>query len=763
MVSRKQYIFIAAALIFITLFAYENVRNHEFINFDDDIYVTDNQIVSKGLSFEGIKWALGFNASGYWQPVTWLSHMLDCEVYGLNPGGHHLTNLMIHLANTLLLFLTLCQMTGKVYRSALVAAFFALHPLNVDSVAWIAERKNLLSTFFWMLCLLSYKWYLDKRASGRYLVVLILFALGLMAKPMVVTLPFVLLLLDFWPLKRLPTRPRPAHGQKKLPIDAAGIQSLVVSNLIIEKIPFFALSLGSVWLSISTTTHINNMIAVDTVPMMLRISNALVTYVAYIIKMIWPFELAVFYPYPKSIPLWQAAGAGVLLTAVTGLFVLLINRKSYLAVGWFWYLGTLVPVLGIVQGGLWPEMADRWAYVPLIGLFIMIAWTAADFLQKWQFGKPVMAAAALGIIGSLFFITRAQLQYWENSKILFLHALKVTSENAVAHNNLGNALLDEGQTENAVNHFRAALRIDPENAGANNNMGNALVNLGRVDAAISYYIQSLQINPWGAETHNNLAVALNKKERLEEAILHLREALLLKPEYADAYNNLGAVYRKKGQIQNAAKCYLTAIRLKPDFPQPYNNLGLLLRHEGKLNEAIDYFRQALSKNPEFRAAEENLNETWAAVKKFNKTVAQIQSQLNQNINDFDLYLKLGDLYKENGKVDDALKQYQNALRIRPDFLPVLQKMALVHAMKGDYDKAIDLLKQLAARQPENTDIYYLIAGIYARSNKIEDSIDWLEKAVAKGYNNWDRLVNDTNFDNIKETSYFKALVGDKRL
>jgi len=760
---KNKILLLAVILILITVAAYENVRNHEFINFDDDIYVTDNRIVSEGLSFEGIKWALGFNASGYWQPITWLSHMLDCEVYGLNPGGHHLTNLMIHLANTLLLFWTLYRMTGTVYRSALVAAFFALHPLNVDSVAWIAERKNLLSNFFWMLCLLSYNRYLEKRASGRYLGVLILFALGLMSKPMVVTLPFVLLLLDFWPLKRLAIRLRPTQGQKEQPVDASGKQSLAVSKLIIEKIPFFLLSLGSVCLSISTTKHIDNMIAVETVPMMLRISNALVTYLAYILKMIWPFDLAVYYPYPKSISLWQAAGAGALLAAVTGLFVLLINRKSYLAVGWFWYLGTLVPVLGIVQGGLWPEMADRWAYLPLIGLFIMIAWTAADALQKWQFGKPVKVAAALAVIGSLLFITRAQLQHWQDSKTLFLHALKIASENAVAHNNLGNALLNEGQTEDAVNHFRAALRIDPENAGANNNMANALVNLGRVDAAIAHYLKSLRLNPRKAETHNNLAVALHKKEHLEEAILHLREALRLKPDYADAYNNLGAVYRKKGQVQNAAKCYLAAIRLKPDFPQPYNNLGLLLRDEGKLNEAIDYFRQALNKNPDFTAAEENLNMTWAAVNTFKEAVAQIQSQLKHNPNDLDLYLKLGDLYKESGRLNDALKQYQNALRLHPDFLPALHKVALVHAVKGDYDKAIDLLKQLAARQPGNADIYYFIAGIYARSHKIEDSIDWLEKAIAKGYNNWDRLANDTNFDNIKDTSFFKALISEKRL
>jgi tetratricopeptide (TPR) repeat protein len=762
-ISKKPIPFIAVLLILITVAAYENVRNHEFINFDDDIYVTDNQIVKEGLTLKGISWALGFNKSGYWQPLTWLSHMLDCELYGLNPGRHHLTNLMIHLANTLLLFWTLYRMTGRVYRSALVAVFFAVHPLNVDSVAWVAERKNLLSTFFWMLSLLSYNRYAENPKPDRYMLTLILFVLGLMVKPMLVTLPFVLLLLDFWPLKRLKFGQRQEFGLEEPQVRATEKQHTVVSKLFIEKIPFFALSLGSVWLSISSTQHINNMIAADTVPMTLRISNALVSYVSYMGKMIWPLELAIYYPYPESIPLWQAAGAGVLLTAATVLFVFLINRKSYLAVGWLWYLGTLVPVIGIVQGGLWPEMADRWAYVPLIGLFVMIAWGVPDALQKWQFAKPVMTVMAIGIIGSLLIITQTQLQHWKNSKTLFEQTLKVTSDNTVAHNNLGNALLEEGKTEEALDHFMAALRIEPRHAGAQNNMGNVLMKLGRVDEATDHYLESIKIDPLKAKTHNNLAIALNEQKRIEESILHLREALQLKPNYADAYNNLGAVYRKKGKIQNAAKCYLEAIRLKPDFAEAYNNLGLLLWHEGKLKDAIYYFRKAISKNPDFKAARDNLKRAWTDRDIFNEAVAQIQAQLNRNPEDVELYLKLGDLHKEHGELNDALKQYQNALLIRPNFLAALNNVAIVHAMKGEYNKAIDLLKQLIKSQPDNPENYYYLAGIYSRKNKVGDSIDWLKKAIAKGYNSWDRLVNDSNFDSIKETSFFKALVNEKSI
>jgi len=615
--SIKRIALISFMLVLITLATYGNVRFHKFINFDDDIYVTDNQIVKQGLTLYGVKWAFDFNESGYWQPLTWLSHMLDIEIYGLDSGGHHITNLIIHLANTLLLFWVLFRMTGSVYRSAFVAALFAVHPLNVDSVAWIAERKNLLSTFFWMLSLLSYKRYTENPKPDQYMLTLILFALGLMVKPMLVTLPFVFLLLDFWPLKRLKLGQRQEFGLELPQTRATEKQRTDVSKLFIEKIPFFALSLVSVWLSISSTQHINNMVAADTVPMTLRISNALVSYVSYIGKMIWPFELAVYYPYPESIPLWRVAGAGVLLTAATGLFVFLINRRSYLAVGWFWYLGTLVPVIGIVQGGLWPAMADRWAYIPLIGLFVIIAWGASDIAARWRHGKTLLTFVAVSAICCFILITRTQLWHWENSITLFQHTLAVTQKNTVAHNNLGNALLENGNVKTAIKHFTAVLALKPKDAKAHNNLGNALVEMERVDEAIVHYLESIELAPYVARTHNNLAVALYKQERVAESIRHLQKALGLKPDYADAYNNLGAAYRKIGQGENAARCYLKAIQLRSDFAEAYNNLGILLWHQGKLKTALSYFNKALAAKPGYKKAQENLKKVKASQEEFN--------------------------------------------------------------------------------------------------------------------------------------------------
>jgi len=760
-ISKKQMSIVAALLILATFAAYQGVRNNAFINFDDDIYVTDNQIVTEGLTLNGILWAFGFNERGYWQPLTWLSHMLDCELYGLNPTGHHITSLMIHLANVLLLFWTLCRMTGRVYSSAFAAAFFALHPLNVDSVAWVAERKNLLSTFFLMIGFLAYSRYAEKPSVGRYLVTIIVFILGLMAKPMLVTFPFVLLLLDFWPLRRLKFETPQKFMKKEQQPPAQKKPDFNIGILCLEKVPFLVLALGAVWLSVSSLQHYDNMVTMDKVPMMLRINNALVSYIGYIGKMLWPFHLSVYYPFPASIPAWQTVLAVFLLSAITGTCLLRMNRQPFLVFGWFWYLGTLLPVLGIVQSGLWPKMADRWAYVPLIGLFIMIAWGITDGVKKRLYAKPIMAVVSVVLLAGLIFVTKTQLLHWKNSRTLFEHALRVTSENAVAHNNLGTALLEEGQPVKALYHFEEALRFEPKYAAAHNNIGNALTASDRTDEAIEHYLNSINIDPLNAETHNNLAVALNEQDRMDESILHLHEALRLNPVYADAYNNLGAVYRKKAQLRKAAKCYLEAIRLRPDFVQAYNNLGLLLWNEGRLDDAIHYFNRAVQYNHDFIPAKDNLAKVRAVRDVFREKVAEVQSQLMQRPDDPALFLKLGDLYKDQGYLSDSIKQYHAALSISPDFLPAKEKLALLFARKGEYDEAIILLKQLIQQQPQNIKICYYIAGVYARKNEVEDSIYWLKTAIDKGYNNWNEIKSDKNFDNLRENSYFKSLFPER--
>ena len=602
--SLKKYLFfLLVAIAVITV--YWPLQDYQFINFDDDLYITQNKNVKRGLTVEGIRWAFRFNDKGYWQPATWISHMMDCELFGLNPAWHHLHNLTIHLANTLLLFLALYRITGEFYKSAFVAALFALHPLNVDSVAWIAERKNLLSTFFWMISLLLYGKYVERPNLARYALVFISFLFGLMAKPMIVTLPFVFLLLDIWPFNRTGYFTQPG-GTFETDKEKTVVQQTVISELIIEKIPLFVLSIGSVCLAIFSTQQINNMVAVDTVPLTLRIGNGLVSYMGYVAKMIWPFNLAVYYPFPDAVPLWSAIGAAILLIAVTALFIRWIVEKPYLSIGWFWYLGTLVPVIGILQGGLWPAMADRWTYVPMIGLFIIVSWGLTDIAAKWRHGKPVLILLAISIIAFFSVITRDQLQHWRNSTTLFEHALAVTENNYVAQNNLGNALAKEGELLKAIDHYRELIRLRPDHAKAYNNLGIALAKQGKIKDAIKQYSEAIQLNSGYAQAYNNLGAALTEQGQADKAILNYKRALELKPDYAEAHNNLGVVLKKQGQTSEAAEHYYKALHLDPAYAAPHYNLGLAFFQFGKIKKAIYHFRKALQINPAYGDAQKSL-------------------------------------------------------------------------------------------------------------------------------------------------------------
>ncbi|MBW2440644.1 MAG: hypothetical protein JRH12_09235, partial [Deltaproteobacteria bacterium] len=386
-------------LVLVTFAVFCRVYGYDFVNFDDDVYVTENPRVRSGLTPDNIAWA--FRAENvYWHPLTWISHMVDVQIWGLDPGPQHLTNLIFHMLNALLLFLALNRMTGALWRSVFVAALFALHPINVESVAWVAERKNVLSTFFMMLTLLAYGFYAAKPGLVRYLMLVALFVLGLLAKPMLVTLPFVLLLLDYWPLGRFSVR------------DATVKRSDRVLSLILEKVPLFLLSGLSV---IASSVSVQAIKSLEAVPMTMRLGNALVSYMKYMGKMFWPFNLAVFYPYPQSISAGQLLGSIIILVMVSGFAIFLLKQHAYFAVGWFWYLGTLVPVCGLVQAGLWPAMADRWAYVPLIGLYIAIVWGIAELVEKHPSCRKPISVTAILVIGILCATTWLQLGYWKNS------------------------------------------------------------------------------------------------------------------------------------------------------------------------------------------------------------------------------------------------------------------------------------------------------------------------------------------------------------
>ena len=495
------------------------VRNCDFVGFDDDDYVAKNDHVKSGLTVEGTVWAFTTNHSANWHPLTWLSHMLDCQLFDLHAGRHHLTNLFLHIANTLLLFAVLKRMTGAVWRSAFVAAAFAVHPLHVESVAWIAERKDILSTLFWMLTIGAYARYTERQGRGWYVLTLAAFALGLMAKPMLVTLPFVLLLLDYWPLGRF------EFGEKLKTTKWPDLYRLIV-----EKIPLFALSAVSCAVTVLVQHSYGAVASLSKLPIEARVLNAFIAYLKYIEKTFWPSRLAVYYPFPRFLSLVLGVAAAVLLLVTMRWIIVLSRKHKYLPVGWLWYIGTLVPVIGVVQvgGQAW---ANRYSYIPLIGLFIIIAWAVPELLAKLPYRKIILGISAVTAISALSVCTYHQLGYWQNKITLFNRVVEVTEDNYYAHLMLAGAFRSQGQLNEAIEHYEQALRIKPSLIDTQNAIGLALVAQHRYSEAIGHYNEALRINPDYFEAHINIAVALSYQGNFDKAWQHYNQALQIRPGY----------------------------------------------------------------------------------------------------------------------------------------------------------------------------------------------------------------------------------------
>jgi Flp pilus assembly protein TadD len=535
----------------LTLAVFSRTLGYEFVNFDDNLYVYENSTVIRGLSLKGIGWAFTHVVGSNWHPLTMMSHMLDCQLYGLNAGGHHLTNVLLHTASAILLFLVLRRMTGKLWRSAFVVAVFAIHPLRVESVAWVAERKDVLSGLFFMLTLWAYTRYAQgrSRVEGRgsssgsgilaldarrwtldYSLVLLFFALGLLSKPMLVTLPFVLLLLDYWPLNRF-ARPAPANGVAG-DVHASGKLS-VFRRLILEKIPLLALSGAA-----CVATMVAQKESMASVPLALRIGNAVVSYVVYLRQMVCPADLAVFYPYLQNSLSWREITLAFLLLAAISTGVFLRRQKHpYLLMGWLWYLGMLVPVIGLVQVGLHAH-ADRYTYLPQIGLYLALTWAAGSLCAAWRHRRLVLGGVSAVVLAALGMDSFVQTSYWRNNELLWTHTLACTSDNAKAHIDFGVALFNKGQMEEAIIHFQKAVEIDPENAKTHCNLGNALMRKGRVDEAILHFQKAVAIRPEYAKAHDNLGNALMQQGQVDEAIIHFQKALEIRSDYPTAGYNL---------------------------------------------------------------------------------------------------------------------------------------------------------------------------------------------------------------------------------
>jgi len=560
----KHHDMLVSLFIIIATFAvYWQVRNFHFVDYDDNKYIYENLHVQKGLTLESITWAFTTIQANYWHPLTWLSHMLDCQIYGNNPGGHHYTSLLFHIANALLLFIVFRKMTGRLWQSAFIAALFALHPLHVESVAWVSERKDVLSFFFWMLTMWSYIGYVKHQVFYKYVLVVLFFVLGLMSKPMLVTLPFVLLLLDFYPLNRF---------KIKLSDNSTNFQHRSNTfRLILEKIPLFVLATISSAITFYAQKKCGAVGSLEVYPIKVRIANALLSYVKYIGKMVYPTELAVLYPHPGMLPWWKITGACLILVFISFLAIRIVKQSPYFAMGWLWYLGTLVPVIGLVQVGR-QSMADRYTYVPLIGIFIIIAWGVPELVAKWRYRKILLTMLATVFITILMAMTWKQTGYWENSITLFEHTLKITSNNYVSHNNLGLALYEQGRESEAIEHFVQALRIKPDCSEAHNNLGFALYKQGRESEAIEHYLQTLRIKPDYWQAHLNLGVALDKQGCTADAIEHYLQAIRIKPDCEKAHNSLAIALSRKGDIEGAIAHFKKALRINPDNIQVKNKL-----------------------------------------------------------------------------------------------------------------------------------------------------------------------------------------------
>ena len=683
----RRTLLVCALLVGATVAVYGQTLRFDFIGYDDPQYVIESAPIRAGLTADGVAWAFRGVHHGNWHPLTTLSYQLDVALHGLRPGGFHLTNVVLHVLNTLLLFAVLRSMTGAFHRSAAVAALFALHPLHVESVAWISERKDVLSTFFGFLAMAAYVAYARRGGPGRYLLATLCLALSLMAKPMLVTLPLVFLLLDYWPLARM----GPGRG-------AAGTRSgwAHLMPLCIEKVPLLALSLAASLV----TMMVQRPTPAEAVPVPLRVANAIVSYVRYVLKTLWPVNLGPLYPHPNlagGVP-WttgQIGAAAALLAVVTAAMVLIRGRRPYALVGWLWYLGTLVPVIGIVQVGS-QAMSDRYTYVPLIGLFIVVVWGSVDLGGACAVSRPRLRtrgpwlAALAGVIVLAALAARSwhQGRYWRGSIVLLRHAVEVAPNSAIMHTSLGVALDRQGSTDEAIEHYRRALAIDSRFAPAHTNLGIAFYGRGELDEALRHHREAIRLEPDSAKAHNNLGIALQASGVLDEAIDHYRRALALNPDFPEAHNNLARALADQGKLDEAMSHYREALRLLPTLAAAHAQLARILHAQGKVDEAIAHYRQAVALDPGDAGAHNNLGFALHVRGERESAIVEYREALRARPAYAEAHNNLGLALQDLGRLDEAIEQYRLALQSRPEYVNALVNLGIVLHAQGKREEAI---------------------------------------------------------------------------
>jgi Flp pilus assembly protein TadD len=755
-IKKYQFPIVCLFLAIITLLCYWPATHDAFVILDDNHYISDNPHVTTGLSWSNAAWAFTTDYFCNWHPLTWISFMIDFQFYGANAGGFHLTNVILHVANTLLLFLLLQAMTGRFWPSAMVAALFAWHPLHVESVAWVSERKDVLSAFFWITTIMIYVKYVEvcraikdetrsesQVASKRiriffYLLTLLSFVLGLMSKPMLVTLPCVLLLLDYWPLKRT----------------SIALEFSSSSKLVVEKVPFFALALGA-----SVVTYIvqkagGAVAPLETNPLGDRVANALISYVRYIGKTFWPVDLSVRYAYPSHWPLGLVAGAAGLLMVLTLFFVVRAARQPFLLVGWLWFVGTLVPVIGLVQVGA-QSMADRYTYIPSIGLFVLLVWGLDELAASWKFKQAVLAGTGAAVLAACLLCTHLQLRCWQDSETLFRQALTSDPDNYLAMDGLGKALEDKGRTEEALASYSKAVSLQPNFSDGQYNLGTLLMVLGRMEEAVEHLKAAIAINPRSAEAHNNLGRAFINLGKLDEAAVQLARVLELKPKDPAAYNYLASVRLMQSRLDEAMVLLDKALELDPGFAEARRNLGVALIQKGNTNGALAQFSRAVQLMPGNAELHFNLglalfdeNQAAAAATQFNEAV-------RLNARDSRFHYRLARALARLKEFSDAISEYRVTLRLSPDFPEALNDLAWLLACAPDNElrsglDAVNLSeKACALTRYTEPNMLLTLAAAYAEAGRFSDAVETAKKSRDLAHTIGEQVTEQKAQDSLK--------------
>ncbi len=739
--TKKELILISFLLTIATAAAYWRLYNCDFIYYDDPKYVTENTQVKAGVTFDGIIWAFTKVYANNWHPLTWISLMVDQQIWGTNVWGFHLVNLLFHIANTILLFFLLYHSTGRMFSGALVAGFFALHPLHTESVAWISERKDVLSTFFWLVTMFLYLWYTRKISVSRYILVIVLFCLGLMAKSMLVSLPMILMLWDYWPLKRFAFDTQ--NG------DIENRQKRKASFLIIEKIPFFILTALSCVMTLIAQKEA--IAAFEVFPLNSRLSNALISYVIYMLQMFWPTNLAVFYPHPVKISsFWQWGGALILLLVITAAVIFLGRRRKYLITGWFWYIVTLVPVIGFVQVGE-QARADRYTYITLIGLFVLIIYSFSDLANDRKIFRFGAAFAGISLCLFMGFLTSKQTSYWKNSEILYRHALDVTRDNDVAHNNLGIFLAEKNDIAGAIEQFDMALKLNPNHPQANYNILKALLLQNKLDQALDIYERLKQSGHAGPDIINLLATEYKKNSQLQKVVEIYTEALKTNSNNASLHTSLGTILLESGRVDEAIEEFNKALKIQPDAIT-YGNLGNALLSKNKFEDAMECFKKGIELEPFDCLSYYNMGNIYMSKGQLQEAVVAYSKAVKIRKDYTKAYSNMAVAFAQMGKVDEAIMNFKKALQIDPNDINSMYNLAQTLAGKGEFDEAVKYFRMVITFEPNNAQVHDMIGDILIRQGKKVQAQEEFQQALKLEPNNPDIRKKLNSFLNPPQTN-----------